>query len=159
MVKQSILERVGMSQTTTGMTKESLAAELNGREYGSEITDAEETAARAAGLVVVFGYSDDNVELRGAIRDELSCYDEGEFFVTRKGVQMKPDSDERKVLERFGVLDEVLARKGAKIETLWCKEKDYSWTYKMTVPHATFDIIEDGEKFCRGIVFSLEDVP
>lgn len=48
------------------MTKEQMAALLNGREYGDEITRAEHQIARASGLVVVFGYSDDNMEVRGA---------------------------------------------------------------------------------------------
>jgi hypothetical protein len=37
----------------------------------SEINKAEERQAKDAGLVVVFGYSDDGVELRGAIHDEV----------------------------------------------------------------------------------------
>lgn len=40
---------------------------LSGRDYMNEITRGEEEQAKAAGLVVVFGYSDDNMELRGAI--------------------------------------------------------------------------------------------
>ena len=39
------------------MTKEELAAKLNGREYGQEITDAESTEAGKAGLLVIFGAS------------------------------------------------------------------------------------------------------
>lgn len=26
------------------------------------------------------------------------------------------------------------------------------------VPHATFNVMEDGEKFCRGIVLSMDDL-
>ena len=51
------------------MTKEELAAMLNGREYGKEITKAEEEKAKANGLVVIYGYSDDNVELRRHLVD------------------------------------------------------------------------------------------
>lgn len=50
---------------------------LNGREYGDEITREEEAMAKAHGLVVVFGYSDDNMEFCGAITDEVGCYDGG----------------------------------------------------------------------------------
>jgi hypothetical protein len=38
------------------------------------------------------------------------------------------------------------------IDAVWC-EGEYSWTYKTNIPHATFDIWEDGEKYCKGIVF------
>ena len=56
------------------MTMETLAAILDGREIGSEITKAEADQAKAAGLVVVFGASDDLMEFRGAIYDEIGCY-------------------------------------------------------------------------------------
>ncbi len=57
------------------MNAKQLAAQLNGREYGSEITKEEEAAAKKAGLVVVYGASDDLVELRGAIEEEVGAYD------------------------------------------------------------------------------------
>ncbi len=41
------------------MTKEELAALINGRKYRHELTDKEEKAAKDARLVVVFGASDD----------------------------------------------------------------------------------------------------
>lgn len=138
------------------MTKESLAAELNGREYGDEMTEAEELEAKRAGLVVVFGYSDDNTEFRGAINDELGCYNGGEFKVDQKGVL-----PEREQIDDDEVLKDYFKREenAVTIEALWCKEKHYSWTYKTSVTHATFDIMEDGGKYCRGIVINLKDLP
>lgn len=59
------------------MTAAELAALLNGREYRKEMSRDEEQVAKAAGLVVVFGASDDLMELRGAISDEVGCYDGG----------------------------------------------------------------------------------
>ncbi|MNW22346.1 hypothetical protein D3C71_2237660 [compost metagenome] len=47
-------------------------------------------------------------------------------------------------------------QKSAKsIEALWCKEDGYSWTYKTEIPHATFEVADGDEPYCRGIVFSL----
>lgn len=57
------------------LTKEEMARLLTGREIGNEITPSEEATAQESGLVVVFGYSDDLVELRGSISDEAGCYD------------------------------------------------------------------------------------
>ena len=51
------------------ITKEQLAETLNGNEIGNEITKEQEQQAKENGLVVVFGYSDDNMELRGALYD------------------------------------------------------------------------------------------
>lgn len=50
-------------------------------------------------------------------------------------------------------------KKNAKsIKALWCKEGDYSWTYSTDIPHATFEVVDDGKPYCRGIVFALSDI-
>lgn len=100
------------------------AAKLNGRQYGNEISKLEAQQARDLGFVVVFGYSDDNTEFRGAYDDEVGCFDGGRVYV---------DGD-------------------LYIDALWCKG-NADWTYKTNIPHATFDIFDDGEPYCRGIVF------
>lgn len=139
------------------MTATELAAKLNGRTYGNEITREEEAEAEAAGLVVVYGASDDLMELEGAISDEFSCYDGGTALVDAKGLLPHrgeiDDGDDDALAGYF-------ARKNAAktIEALWCKEGGYSWTYKTDIPHATFDVLDDGEPYCRGIVFALADL-
>lgn len=147
------------------MTPQELAALLNGREYGSEITKSEEAEARAAGLVVVFGYSDYYVEFRGAIDDEIEAYGGTKLRVTPLGLLEEWEGDRgftEKEAERF------FEKKRAgfqTIEAVWCPklteadaELFASWAYKTDIPHATFDVIEDFELFCRGIVFRLADV-
>lgn len=133
-------------------SKEDLAARLNGREYGNEITEDEERLAEEHNLVVVFGYSDDCCELRGAIHDELSCYDGGEFHVNSNGLLInKCDYGDCPHYRRE-------ARRAHKVEIVWDSD-GYSWVYKTDdVPHSSFEIIEDGEPFCRGIVFALYDL-
>ena len=32
------------------------------------------------------------------------------------------------------------------------------WSYETDIPHETFNIYEDGEVWCVGIVFSVEDL-
>ena len=134
------------------MTKEILAEMLNGREYGNEITKPEEKLAKEDGLVVVFGYSDDNIELRGAIKEEVGSYDGGSMFVTAAGLL------ENKCEDEDCPYFEAEKAKAHKIEALWCAEEGYSWTYKTDIPHATFEIQEGGEHYCRGIVFALADL-
>ncbi len=48
---------------------------------------------------------------------------------------------------------------GKIIEALWAPESDpgYSWVYKTDIPHESFEVVEDGEPYCRRIVFSLAD--
>lgn len=124
------------------MTAKELAQKLNGREYRQEITTNEEKAAKASNLVVVFGYSDDNTEFRGAIDDEVGCYDGGTFYVSRSGFVYQDAGSDR-----------------ARIDALWCEsEVKAAWSYKTNIPHETFNIYEAGELFCVGIVFSVEDL-
>lgn len=133
------------------MTKEQLAVLLNGREIGQEIDASEAAEAKRAGLVVVFGDSDDLCEFRGAIYDEAGCYDGGDIFITRTGKLL--DEHEEPCRCRFCSYQDV--KKGClKIEAQWCMD-GYSWTYATDIPHATFDIKEDGVNYCRGIVFEL----
>ena len=134
------------------MTKEELAKKLDGRHYSKEITKKEIKEAEENGLVVVFGYSDDNAEFRGAINAELDCYEGSEFLVTPIGV-FREDHD---CYCGFCGFKEIRLR-ASRIKAIWAKD-DYDWEYETSIPHATFDIIEDGNKYCKGIVFSMKDI-
>ena len=139
------------------MDAKELAAKLNGREYCREITDEEVRQAKEAGLVVVFGASDDLIEFRGAIRDEGDCYDGGTVLIDTKGVL--PSWDEASESEESAQEYFERKAKARTITALWAKEPGYSWTYKTDIPHETFEIVEDGEPYCRGIVFNIGDIP
>ncbi len=130
-----------------------LAAELNGREYCKEITRQEGESARRDGLVVVYGASDDLMEFDGAIVDELGADDGRTAFVTRAGLVVNECGNDK--CPHF----ERAQQAATPIRQLWCAEPGYSWTYGTAIPHATFEIVEDGKPYCRGIVFALEDVP
>lgn len=132
------------------MNIQEFAKLLDGREYDNEITPAEEKQAKELGFVVVFGVSDDLIELRGAIDDEAGCFDGGEIYLAEDGL-LEECGDNCKYFRA--------ARKQCKtIEVVWYGEDDYLWTYKTDIPHATFDIMDDGEPYCRGIVFELKSL-
>lgn len=147
------------------MTKEFLAALLNGREHRKfDLTKDEAEHAKEAGLVAVFGYSDDNLEFRGAIRDEIGAY-EGVTAVLYKGSKRYDAiTDESEAIRDLGLDSDLEAalvarRKGHKVEAVWApKEIDATWLIRTHLPHATFDIMEDGELFCRGLVLDVADL-
>lgn len=149
--KQS--EPVRLKLTTNFMNKEKLAALLMGREYRDEITDEE------VELVVVFGASDDLIEFRGSIDDEYGCNDGGTFSVDAHGALPEYEhidhEDENLARDYFKRKD---SGKAKKLEALWCNEPGYSWTYKTKIPHATFEIVEDGKPYCRGIIFDISEL-
>jgi hypothetical protein len=132
------------------MTKEELAATLNGRQYRNEITDAEAKVAKDNGLVVVFGGSDDLMYLSGAASDELPSYEGTTIFFTSDG-HLVSECDDDACPYFTKLLDKATA-----IAAVWDSE-GYSWTYTTDIPHVTFEIMLDDEKYCRGIVFALAD--
>jgi hypothetical protein len=134
------------------MTKEDAAKILHGNEYGNVGSKELFAAMNEARLVAVFGASDDLAEFCGAIDDEIGCYNGGDIFVTPAGLLTNEcDNDDCPHYQR-------LEKTAVKIEAVWCETDDLSWSYKTEIPHVTFDIVEDGEVYCRGIVFSLDDL-
>lgn len=125
------------------MTPQELAEKINNREYGYQIFSDVKEIAKQNGLVIVYGASDDLMEFDGAIYDEAGCYDGGVVRVDKNGICDNCEADY--------------------IEALWCKnaddtKSDVAWQYNTQIPHATFNILEDGEIYCIGIVFSIEDL-
>ena len=146
-------------------TKEEIAARLHGVEYGNEDADKQIIAdARESNLLIISGASDDLCELRGAFRNEAGCYGGGDVFFTASG--NLPDMAQ--VNEAVVVLEEELGLKVKlpgllKIEAIWGQAapdgRTPSWHYKTTIPHATFDVMEDGELYCIGLVIDLSEQP
>ena len=135
------------------VTAKDLAQKLNGCEYGSEMTAEDRKAARENGLVVVYGCSDDLAESVGAIRDEGGCYDGESFQLTKNGALTGPNCGD-KDCEYYRK-----ATKDAKwIKAVWHNGGNPCWTYETEIPHETFDVYEDGELFCIGIVFRMVDL-
>ena len=136
------------------LSKELPAGLLTGREYGKEMAKEEELQAKAAGLIVIFGANDDLMELRGAIHDEFSCYG-GVALVDAKGVlPFREDIDDDEQLKDYWA--RVPAARA--VDALWDKEDGICWSYRTDVPHATFEIVEGGEPYCRGIVIDVADL-
>lgn len=124
---------------------------LDGGEYGDEISVHDVKYAKDNGAVIVFGASDDSVEFRGAIDDEAGCYGTGTICFNRSGeLRSECSEDDCPYFE-------AIRQKASKIKAIWGAE-GYSWTYETDIPHETFEILERGIKYCRGIVFNIEDV-
>lgn len=132
------------------MSTQELANALNGREYRNEITDTEEQEAKKNGLVVVFGASDDLMEFRGAVNDEIGALEGATAYFTNAGLLINECDN-----EDCPHFKKALAA-AATINAKWDTD-GYSWIYETAIPHSVFDILEDGDKYCRGIVFLLSD--
>ena len=79
------------------------------------------------------------------IYDEGGCFDGGRVYFDRNGVDQEGE-------ERANWIDAV-----------WCDGMNRdglpaTWTYETEIPCERFDIWEDGEIYCVGLVFSIEDL-
>lgn len=141
-------EKLAQYEGDMGMDIKEFARSISGREYGyPQFAKEEIETAKENGFVIVYGCSDDLMEFDGTIREEIGCYDGGTAWV--KG-------------ERVNDAPIVVGEKP--IKAIWCGgEKDadgqkITWTYETEIPHETFMAYKDGEPYCRGIVFSIDDV-
>jgi len=131
------------------MIEKEIAEMLDGIEYAEEISKDIIEYAKKNGVVIVFGASDDLTEFRGAIKGEADSYGGETVYFGRSGAL-------RSICDNpFCPYFELARDKANKIEAIWDSE-GYSWTYKTDIPHETFEILDGGEKYCRGIVFSVD---
>lgn len=138
------------------LTAAALAKRLDGRQYRNETTEQDLADAKASGLVIVYGQSDDLCEMEGTFRDEEGCYGGGTLRFGEDGFVGIPERD-AEVLEAYGVLDKAMEGT-ATFDTVWFRdESSPAWTYDVPFPHETFRIYEDGEVYCVGFVFSLSE--
>lgn len=131
------------------MNIKEFAKSISGKEYGyPQFTKEEIETAKENGFVIVYGCSDDLMEFEGAIQDEGGCFDGGKVFFNCNEVCQ--DSEEEKNYPNW-------------INAIWDMDEDengnmITWTYETEIPHETFIIYEGGDPYCRGIVFSIDDV-
>ena len=134
------------------MTKEELAAQINGREYGLEITQKEIEAAEKNNLLIVFGRSDDLIELYGAINDEFGAYGGTNIALDEFGdsIYQFPGQNDYNSLVKRGWTPP----KHVMVITIEFAPKNPKATWLLTtdIPFAPFDIMEDDKLYCRGFV-------
>lgn len=142
-----------IQEMAAGLTAaQSFALTHGDRTIGNECTKEEAEEAKRLGLVIVFGYSDDCTEFRGAIHDEVGY---GELTITTKGKIL--DNDQLEALESL-LADGTISHPPvlAKIKSTY--NDDGVWQFETDIPHARFDVTEDGRPYCEAIVFSITDL-
>lgn len=133
------------------MTPAEAATNLNASKYGEEGSAKFFREMNDAGLVAVFGASDDLMEFRGAIDDEIGAYNGTTAYLTSSGLlQNDCENDNCPHFKK-------LKKAAATIRAIW-DSGGFSWRYETEIPHEKFVVNEDGEGYCEGIVFALADV-
>lgn len=140
------------------MNIKEFAEMLSGKEYRHpQFTSEEIQIAKENGFVIVYGASDDLMELEGAIYDEAGVWDGGTVHI------QCPYQKAGQIIGGGVVAGNNGQQNVMTITAKWCEDRDengeiISWTYETSVPHETFDIMENGEVYCRGIVFRIDKV-
>ena len=143
-------------RTSDFMTRGELAHVLNGVKYGSEITAEQEILAQNAGLVVVFAGSDDLIEFRGAVDEEVGAY--GGKTVRFDPAGLIPERTPGTVGDTETLRDYFRREAGGStVRAVWCGKGKCPWTYETQIPHSVFTVMEEGDPFCTGIIFALND--
>ena len=161
------------------LTKEELAARLDGMEYRNSIPKDLLEAAKKNNLVIIHGASDDIVSFSGAITDEDYASDGGVIHFSRKGIPKNDcDNDECPYyaawLKRAIVSGEV-----REIKIFWCGQCQNetmdslaynmlgkpTWCYdceNIAGQFVTFDMFDtDGDEreyYCRCVVIDLDEI-
>ena len=134
---------------TEKFNAKALATALNNRDLEDGFYRFELKCAVRNNLVIVTGYSDDLIELDGAIKQEGDCFN-GEIFH----------------LEKYN--DQWLLKKGNgcnSISAIWYDQNNTTddlevipWSYKTDIPHESFSAKYRGEPFSEGFVFNITDL-
>lgn len=128
------------------VTAEELAKELNGFDVNDSFTKSVINTAKYSNLVIVSAIGDDTIIFSGSLKDEFDLLHGGQIFMAKEGGEYIPykkqsQDKSRKVIEVF-----------------WDKHSLFKWKFLTLIKHVTYDLRKDGRSFCKGIIFSLNDV-
>ena len=132
------------------MTLREFANLMNHAERGEE--DQFEGLAKENNFVYCFGASDDLLEIRGAVNDEVSAWGAGEAYFTSRGLFDNQGCEH----DEDGCQYFLAARAAAKKVVANWDTDGWPWLLTSDIPHEEFVILEDGQPFCRGLVFALD---
>lgn len=131
------------------MTRDEAAAALDGDEYGSEGSPELFAQMKEAGLICLFGYSDDVIEIRGAEHDEIGA-GTTLYFTSEGLLTNRCEEDDCPYFEQE-------SRRAAKVEVKDGGDECGMFDYVTAIPHSRFKIMEEDELYSVGIVFALAD--
>lgn len=142
--------------TSDSITTEHVCKTLNGIEYPTPIPSHFIKQCTDAGIVIVYGQSDDLMEFEGAITDEIEAYEGHTAYLDANGLLL--NDCQRNDCPYFSRLCE----HAIPIDAIWNENANsipgISWTFKTEIPHLIFNIMEEGDIYCKGIVFTMRDL-
>ena len=154
----------------TATTKEEFALRLHRNECSNllpgecynETKDNDRAIAKENGFIVMYGQGDSDVIICGAAEGEFCTYEGSTIYTIDDRIIENEILCDFTLEYSHETLVKSLVKHGfvkttKKINVIWSKS-EIQWKFETDIPHATFDIMEGSEIFCRGIVISQEDL-
>jgi hypothetical protein len=150
------------------MTVKEWAKKISGFEYPADELDNLNKEMAADGIIIAHGASDDLLEFRGVIYDEVGAWEGTEVRISSRGKGTAFIFDEEENQDSFEFNQkEIVAMQ--QVKAIWsprCRDVEdnesgeafASWLIETEIPHETFDIMEDGELFCWGVVLHVDNI-
>lgn len=114
------------------------------------LSQKERQIAKHNRFVVMYGCSDDLLELEGALFDEFGAYEGTHIYFAPDGSYIQDQSQNPPVNRN---------KYPWYAKLMWCEESSaYSWTFDTNIPHAEIEVTDGGSRYCRAIVFDLNDL-
>jgi hypothetical protein len=144
------------------MTVKEWAGKLNGIEYPADELDRFSKEMAEDGIIAAYGASDDLLEFCGVINDEVGAWDGTTVKIAagEDGELKIFNEEENRETAEFNKMQIACMKK---IVAIWCPHDEHNkaWaSWHITAPDIEpfyyFDIMEDGELFCRGLLFEAK---
>lgn len=119
---------------------------LGVRPKGDEVPYYMACEAQRLGYLIIFGSSDDLVEICGKRSDELDAFRPTTFYVSQHRIYTADETHPAAARPVHAEYSQPTAAQPS------------LWKFKTDIPHATFDIMEDGELYCRGLVIDTTNI-
>lgn len=147
------------------LTKEKLAEMLNGHDVLNRDMHGVPTNMEVwnSNLVVLYGYSDDRIVVRGAVHDEIDSYGDDKMALVLAGEKIDDDEDEMNIdiPGIFQLSDDYDQSNNPRLITVRYGSVDNTqadWEFDTVMPHSTFMLNRKGKPFCKGIVIDLDEI-
>lgn len=145
----------------TPTTSEELAKSLHPWNFEDSFTKHVCRTAKENNLIIVSAIGNDTITFTGALTDEFYLVKGGNIFMAKETVPAI--YEDGRILHKEYVEYVPYKKQGVnndrkKIEIFWEEYKLFTWKFLTLIPHHTFEIKKNNKNFCKGIVFSLNDI-
>jgi len=117
---------------------------IDGIDYRADLPVEAIELCKKSGIYIIYGASDDLLEVDGLHREEFGAYD----GFDSADVEYEPDGGNINFV--------VKALKDNFVVAVWCPNPEVSWAMECTpckeADTESFEMIEDGEVFCQGLI-------